>query len=108
MIMMQSGSRWSAWRNRICVGWSQANSVRIELMRILLQHVRTQLYLRNPDDWTANPFESFDFQHSQRAIEFAREHNLSGVQIVVTFVDSQFDEIVPMPSFLLAPHRPSI
>lgn len=66
-------------------------------MRILLQNVRTQLFLRNQEEWTANPFEAFDFQQSQSAIEFAREHNLEEVQIAVKFIDSQFDEIVPLP-----------
>ena len=66
-------------------------------MKILLQHARTQLYLRGLGDWTANPFEAFDFQHSQKAIDFAREHNIAGVQIAVKFIDSQFDEIFPLP-----------
>ncbi|MCW5554194.1 MAG: hypothetical protein KIS67_18805 [Verrucomicrobiae bacterium] len=67
-------------------------------MRILLQHARTQLYLRSLGNWTANPLEAYDFQHSQRAINFAREHALSGVQIAVRFSDSQFDEVFPLPS----------
>ncbi|MBE0545345.1 MAG: hypothetical protein IH623_28735 [Verrucomicrobia bacterium] len=67
-------------------------------MRILLQHARTQLYLRSLGNWTANPLEAYDFQHSQRAINFAREHALSGVQIAVRFTDSQFDEVFPLPS----------
>ena len=67
-------------------------------MKILLQHARTQLYFRGLGDWTANPFEAFDFQHSQKAIDFAREHNLAGVQIAVKFIDSQFDEIFPLPA----------
>ena len=66
-------------------------------MKILLQHARTQLYFRGLGDWTANPFEAFDFQHSQKAIDFAREHNIPGVQIAVKFIDSQFDEIFPLP-----------
>jgi hypothetical protein len=76
-------------------------------MRILLQHVRTQLYLQSPATWTANPFEALDFQHSQKAIDFAREHNVDGVQIAVTFLDHQFDEIVPLPPIQPAsPRRP--
>jgi hypothetical protein len=67
------------------------------VMRILLQHVRTGLYLRGPGNWTANPFDALDFQHSQRAIDFACEHSLSGLQIAVRFIDAQFDEVVPMP-----------
>jgi hypothetical protein len=66
-------------------------------MRILLQHVRTQLYLRSLGNWTLNPLEAFDFQHSQRAIDFARENGLTGVQIVVKFSDSQYDEMFPLP-----------
>jgi hypothetical protein len=66
-------------------------------MKILLQHTRTQLYLRGLGDWTANPHEAYDFQHSQKAIDFARENNLLGVQIAVKFFDSEVDEIVPLP-----------
>jgi hypothetical protein len=68
-----------------------------ENMKILLQHIRTQLYLRSLGNWTANPLEAHDFQHSQRAIDFAREHALNGVQIAVKFIDSQFDEVFPLP-----------
>lgn len=66
-------------------------------MKILLQHMRTQLYLRSLGNWTVNPFEAFDFQHSQRAIDFAREHALNGTQIAVKFTESQFDEVFPLP-----------
>jgi len=67
-------------------------------MKILLQHARTQLYFRGLGDWTANAFDAFDFQHSQKAIAFAQEHNIPGVQIAVKFIDSQFDEIFPLPA----------
>ena len=66
-------------------------------MKILLQHVRTQLYLRSLGNWTANPLEGYDFQHSQRAIDFAREHGIGGVQIAVKFLDTQYDEVFPLP-----------
>ena len=67
-------------------------------MKILLQHVRTQLYVRSLGNWTANPLEAYDFQHSQRAIDFARDHGLTAVQIAVKFVDAQFDEVFPLPA----------
>lgn len=67
-------------------------------MRILLQHVRTQLFLKSLGNWTANPYEAFDFEHSQRAIDFASQNGLQGVQILVKFIDSQFDEAVPLPA----------
>ncbi|HMP83262.1 MAG TPA: hypothetical protein PKA41_11225 [Verrucomicrobiota bacterium] len=67
-------------------------------MRILLKHVRTQLYLRSLGNWTMNPFEAHDFQHSQRAADFARDNGLTGVQIAVKFLDSSTDEIFPLPT----------
>ncbi len=67
-------------------------------MKILLQHVRTHLYFRGLGDWTANPLEAFDFQHSRRATEFAHQNGLHGVQIAVKFFDCQFDEVFPLPA----------
>ena len=67
-------------------------------MRILLQHIRTQLFLKSLGNWTANPYEAFDFEHSQRAIDFAGQNQLQGVQILVKFIDSQFDEAVQLPA----------
>ena len=66
-------------------------------MRILLQHIRSQLYLLSPGNWTANPFEAQDFQHSQSAIDFARDNRIDGVQIAVNFADRQFDEVIALP-----------
>jgi len=67
-------------------------------MKILLQHVRTQLFVRTLGNWTANPLEAYDFQHSQRAIDFAHDHGLTAVQIAVKFIDPQFDEVFPLPT----------
>ena len=71
-------------------------------MKILLQHARTHLYLRGLGDWTANHHEGFDFQHSQKAIDFARQHGLNSVQIAVKFIDGQFDETFPLPAAVAA------
>ena len=67
-------------------------------MRILLQHARTGLYLKGLGNWTANPFDAFDFQHSQRAIDFAQQHRLTGVQIAVRFIDCEYDEVAQLPA----------
>ena len=67
-------------------------------MRILLKHTRTQLYLRSLGSWTMNPYDAHDFQHSQRAADFARENGLVGVQIAVKFSDSPYDEVFPLPA----------
>ena len=69
-------------------------------MKILLQHVRTQLYLRSLGNWTVNHQEANDFQHSKRAIDFARENSLTGIQVVVKFTDSHFDEVFPIPPMI--------
>jgi len=65
-------------------------------MKILLQHARTRLYVRGLGDWTANFQDAFDFQHSQKALEFAQQNGLTGVQIAVKFIDGQFDETFPL------------
>ena len=77
-------------------------------MKILLQHARTQLYVRSLGNWTACSQEAFDFQHSQRAIEFARQHGLTAVQIAVKFVDSEFDEVFPIPAPAVQPTQQAV
>jgi len=74
-------------------------------MKIVLQHVRTQLFLRSLGNWTANLNEAHDFQHTQRAIEFTREHALTGVQLAVKFVESEFDEVFPLPPHAVVASR---
>jgi hypothetical protein len=77
-----------------------------EFMRILLQHVRTQLYLRSLGNWTVSPLEAFDFRLSQSAIEFAREHDLPGVQIVIKVNGHEYEEVFPLPMRTTSPaHR---
>jgi hypothetical protein len=76
-------------------------------MKILLQHVRTQLYVRSLGNWTPNPLDAYDFQHSQLAIDFARDHGLTAVQIAVKFVDAQFDEVFPLPAAAAAAAQPA-
>lgn len=66
-------------------------------MKILLQHARTQLYLRSLGNWTADSRQAYDFRHSQRAIDFAREHSVTGVEIAVKFMDSEVAETFAIP-----------
>ena len=66
-------------------------------MKILLQHARTQLYLRSLGNWTADPRQAHDFLYSQRAIDFARDHSITGVEIALKFVDSAYDETYAIP-----------
>jgi hypothetical protein len=66
-------------------------------MKILLQHMGTNLYLRSLGSWTDNPEEAHDFKHSQRLLDFVYNNGLGGVQIAVKFLEGQFDEIFPIP-----------
>jgi hypothetical protein len=67
-------------------------------MKIMLQHARTQLYLRSLGNWTADPLAAYDFGQARRAIAFAREHAIIGVEIAVRFVDSEFEETFAIPA----------
>jgi len=57
-------------------------------MRIVLQHTKSELYFQGPGTWTRQLGEAFDFLHTQRAIDFARQHRLTGVQVIVAFLES--------------------
>ena len=65
-------------------------------MRILLQQLHTKLYFCRSDLWSAHPDAAFDFGHSQKALEYVRQHELNNVQLVVRFEDPRWDEVVPM------------
>ncbi len=47
--------------------------------------------------WTQHTYEAFDFQHTQRALDFIQKHGLRDVQLVVKFGDSQADVVVRLP-----------
>jgi hypothetical protein len=49
------------------------------------------------DVWTENVQEAFDFQHSQRALDFIYRHKLTFVQLVVSFPDPNSDVTVRLP-----------
>jgi len=59
-----------------------------ECVSIILQHIKSGLYFQGPGTWTRQLGEAFDFGHTQRAMGFARQHRLTGVQVIVAFIDS--------------------
>ena len=73
-----------------------------EKMRILLQHIRTRLYLCAPGEWAVDVHLATDFQHSKKAVEFAQQHRLSEVQLAVRCIDSEFDAEFPLSA--ASPH----
>jgi hypothetical protein len=56
-------------------------------MRIVLQHAKTALYLKGAGTWTADVSAAMDFGSSKRAIKYLKQNNLSGVQVLVAFVE---------------------
>ena len=66
-------------------------------MKILLQHRKNRLYFRRLGVWTSNYYAAFDFERTARAIEFVHSHDLSDVQLLVKFADSECDQVVPIP-----------
>ena len=66
-------------------------------MRILLQHRRNKFYFRRLGVWTCDEKAAFDFERTARAIDFAHSHELRDVQLLIKFVDAEFDQIVEIP-----------
>lgn len=75
-------------------------------MKILLQHRRTLQYVQTVDAWTKHDGEAHNFLHSQRAIDFAHEHDLTDVYVTVKFRGDNEGESFPVPMKpLLVPRR---
>jgi hypothetical protein len=68
-----------------------------ELMKILLQHRRTLQYVKTADAWTKDDGDAHNFAHSQRAIAFAHDHDLTDVYVTVKFPDDDSGTSVPVP-----------
>ena len=66
-------------------------------MKILLQDRRTLQYLQTVDAWTKNHAEAHNFLHSQKAIEFAHDHDLTDVYVALKFLGGDPDVVAPVP-----------
>jgi hypothetical protein len=66
-------------------------------MKILLQDRHTLQYLRTVDSWTKNESEAYNFLHSQKAIDFAHDHDLVDVYVTVKFLGDDPEFSVPLP-----------
>jgi len=73
-------------------------------MKIVLQHNQTLHYLRADRTWARCDSEARTFLHSQRAIDFAREHNLRNVYVTVKFLGDDPDVSIPVPLDLAGAH----
>ncbi len=72
-------------------------------MKILLQHKTTGHYLKESGSWSADPLEAMSFLSSTSAIDYCLSHEISGVQIVLTFQEQHYNIVLPV----IADHRRS-
>ena len=66
-------------------------------MKILLQNMQSLRYLRTVETWTKDDSDAHNFLHSQRAIDFAHEHNLKDVYVTVKFLGKDPEVAIPLP-----------
>jgi len=70
-------------------------------MKILLQHKRTLQYVQTLDAWTKHEASAHNFTHSQTAIDFAHDHDLTDVYVTVKFCDGDWSSVpVPLKSLI--------
>ena len=66
-------------------------------MRVLLRDVRTGLYFRESEDWTAETEKAQSFKHSAEAMNLARKHRLEEAEVVLSFEESKYTVALPLP-----------
>jgi len=74
-------------------------------MKVLLQDLKSRLYLQGVAGWTENFEEALDFENTSRAIEFWRDNDLLNVQIVLRYNGSPYDvvlDVLPTRSDVIA------
>lgn len=67
----------------------------LEPMKIFLQHRRTSLYFANMGHWTKCSTDALEFPNYDKAIEFAIQHKLSKVHVVLKFADHPYNICLP-------------
>ena len=63
-------------------------------MKVLLQDLKSRLYLQGVAGWTADPNQALDFENTSRAIEFWKDNDLLNVQIILKYNGSQYDVVL--------------
>lgn len=66
------------------------------LMKVLLQHKESGLYLKEVGFTTSSAADAMDFLSSTQAIEFCSAHKIIDMQIVLRFHEQHFDIVLPM------------
>ena len=60
-------------------------------MRALIRHLKTKLFYAGEARWTAKREKACDFGTTFRALTFAGDNHLRGVEVVMTFGEPEFD-----------------
>jgi hypothetical protein len=66
------------------------------MMKVLLQHKESGLYLKEVGLTTPSAADAMDFLSSTQAIEFCAAHRIAGMQIVLRFDEQHYDIVLPM------------
>jgi len=60
-------------------------------MRALIRHLKTRLFYAGDERWTAKRENAWDFTNTFRALTFAGDNHLRGVEVVMTFGEPEYD-----------------
>lgn len=66
------------------------------MMKVLLQHKESGLYLKDVGLTTPSAADAMDFLSSTQAIDFCSAHKIAGMQIVLRFDEQHYDIVLPM------------
>ena len=67
-----------------------------DFMRILLCDRVSGLFFQGPQQWTSEARLARDFQNSPKAILYANEHALNGVEVYWDFGDPEYNVSLPI------------
>jgi hypothetical protein len=76
-------------------GNQPVNLPKNERMKIFLQHKHTSLYFVSNGQWSKKSDAALDFPNYDRAIEFAIEHKLPNVHVILKFADHPYNIRLP-------------
>ncbi len=82
-------------------------------MKVLLQNKTSRLFLLEASSWTGNLEEAFGFLNSGEAIDFAMQHQLTDLHVVLWFREQNYSLVIPFekdspeePAQILPPPSP--
>ncbi len=63
-------------------------------MKVLLQDIKTGLYLQGVSGWTTDPNAALDFETTSRAFQFWRDNDLLDVRLVLRYKGGQYETVL--------------